>query len=207
MTTLQTYVGTIRRHLSDVLDSPLNAITTHILRTIGGGYCLDVESTGLDLTMFTSMLTQARVDLRSGRHIDASASLREALSLWRGPALSDVAVGSRLAAYAASLEEHRLAAQRDLFQTEIILGNHHDVVGGLVETTLQHPYHEELHWLLALAMHRSGRRHDALSVVASLRNRMVSDLGLDLTQNMVALQHAILNGDPGQEHDLHQRTD
>jgi hypothetical protein len=54
----------------------------------------------------------------AGRHAAAAGLLREALDLWRGPALIDLPFRQ---AQAAWLEELRLAATEDLIEAELAL--------------------------------------------------------------------------------------
>ena len=73
--------------------------------------------------------------------VDAE-SLREALSLWRGPALIDFAHEPWAIAPAARLEEVRLAVLEKRIDADLMLGRHGDVVGELEELVVAHPLRE-----------------------------------------------------------------
>ena len=74
------------------------------------GYVLRVEPDALDLHRFERLVDEGRSLLARGLAVDASARLRDALSLWRGPALVDFAYESFAQTAIARLDEIRLAA-------------------------------------------------------------------------------------------------
>lgn len=74
------------------------------------GYLLSIGDGELDAESFASLATQGRLLASAGDPAAASEILGQALGLWRGPALGDVAYASpRLEAEAAGMEEQRLA--------------------------------------------------------------------------------------------------
>jgi DNA-binding SARP family transcriptional activator len=91
------------------------------LETQGRAYRLNVWPGELDVDRFEELLASARADLDSDP--DAAADkLREALGLWRGPALSDLAYEQFAQAEIARLEERRWVAFEARVEAELALG-------------------------------------------------------------------------------------
>ena len=86
------------------------ALPQDVLTTRSPGYVIRVEPDELDLHRFERLVDEGRSLLARGLAADASERLRDALSLWRGPALADFAYESFAQAAIARLEEIRLAA-------------------------------------------------------------------------------------------------
>ena len=63
---------------------------------------------------------------------EASTALREALALWRGPALDGLLDDGVLRSEATRLEELRLGALEDRIDADLRLGRHGDVIAELV---------------------------------------------------------------------------
>ena len=97
------YVSRLRKALGDE--------GRPILVTRPPGYQLVLERGQVDLDRFEDHVAAARSATEEGRFAEASASLREALALWRGPALADVASESFARADAERLNE--LPGRRD----------------------------------------------------------------------------------------------
>src|SRR6266540_1248267 len=116
------------------------ALPQDVLTTRSPGYVLRVESDELDLHRFERLVDEGRSLLARRLPADASARLRDALSLWRGPTLADFAYDSFAQAAIARLEEIRLAAVELLIDADLALGRHHELVAeleGLVAESLQ----------------------------------------------------------------------
>ena len=92
----------------------------------------------------------------------AAPLLREALGLWRGPALAEFADQPWAQAEAARLEELRLAAVEALVERRLAAGEHTGLVGELEGLVAAHPTRERLRGQLMVALYRSGRQADAL---------------------------------------------
>ncbi len=122
--------------------------------------------------------------------------LRQALALWRGPALVNVDSGVLLGSRIAHMEESRLSAQEHRIYADLQLGEHHSLIAELTELAACHPLNENLHKHLMLALYRCGRRAEALAVARELRCRLVEELGLEPSPFVVKLEQDILRGDP-----------
>ncbi len=89
--------------------------------------------------------------------------LRDALALWRGPALAGLDELPWLREQAGYLERLRLQGVRALARTRLALGEHDQLLPELEDLTRQYPFDEQLHGQLILALYRSGRQADALA--------------------------------------------
>ncbi|NUP50357.1 MAG: hypothetical protein HOW97_24065 [Catenulispora sp.] len=174
-----------------------DAITTE-----GGGYTLRVAENQLDALRFEAMIAQAR---ECPDPSQAVAVYRDALRLWRGPALQGVD-RHRLRAAAERLDELRVSTVEDRFALELDLGRHHEVVAELSELVAEYPLRERLHGHLLRALHNCGRTAEALHAYQRARRTLVEELGLEPGPDLQAVHGAVLRGDPalGPAHGLAQ---
>jgi YVTN family beta-propeller protein len=185
--TLQVHVSRLRRELGDV-------IVSH-----GGGYLLRVGPGELDLERFDQLVSEGRRALAEGQPEHAADRLREALSLWRGPPLPELAGEPFAHAQIGRLEDSRLDAIEARLDAELALGRYAEAIRELEPLVARHPYRERLHELLMLALYRAGRQADALAVYRESRRRLSEDLGLEPGAGLRRLQGAILAQDPSLE--------
>src|SRR5581483_6398016 len=169
------------------------------LVTRAGGYALELEPDAIDVHRFERLLADGRDANAAGKHAEASATLDEALSLWRGPALADVAYESFARTEVERLEELRLAAVEERCDARLALGRHQALVPELEELVAKHPLRELLRGQLMLALYRSGRQPEALSAYAEGRRRLVEELGLEPGPALRQLEQAILRQDASLE--------
>jgi predicted ATPase/DNA-binding SARP family transcriptional activator len=182
---LQVYVHGLRR-----------ALGGERIETAGRGYRVVVAEDELDLDRFERMLERGRAALQAGRADDAADDLREALAVWRGPALADLPEETRRAAEAERLEELRLTALELRFDAELAGGRHDAVVAELETLTTEHPYRERFLEQRLLALYRCGRQAEALEVYRNAREVLAEDLGLDPSPALQELERAILRQEP-----------
>jgi DNA-binding SARP family transcriptional activator len=119
------------------------------------GYMLSVDPERLDAKRFEALVAEGQRALGAGDARSASARLDEALSLWRGPPLADLAYESFCQAEIARLEELRMAALEDRFAADLELGRHAELVGELRALVAAEPLRERLRAHLMLAPTRS----------------------------------------------------
>ncbi|MEV7420945.1 AfsR/SARP family transcriptional regulator [Streptomyces sp. NPDC089919] len=169
-----------------------------ILRAVPGGYVLHPDRP-TDAQRYEREVAAGREALAGGDYEAAGRRFRAALGLWRGAALMDVRRGSRLQAAARRLEESRLLVLEYRVEADLQLGRHRELLGELSGLCAEHPLHEGLHALYMLALHRSGRRSEALAVYRRLRIATVENLGLEPSSRVQGLQQEILRsgGGPG----------
>ena len=185
-TTVQTYVMRLRQALGDDTKHP------DLILTRSGGYLLKISAEQLDLERFRSLVDQSsQLDLPA-----AAANLHEALSLWRGEALSGVPSDSLRRAEVPRLTEERLRVLDRRIELDLRLGRHADLVSELSALTASHPYREQFRGQLMLALFRSGRRADALESYRDLHDLLESELGVAPGAELQRLHEAILRSDP-----------
>ncbi len=170
MTTLQTYIYKLRK---DVL-GPSGLAN---LETRPSGYRLYLDDESLDAFDFERLLAQGRMALEGGDPESASQWLSQALALWQGQALGGVTTGEILSAYVTRLEEGRLRALEMRIQADMLLGRYQEIIGELKSLTSRYPLHEHFHADLMTALHKSGRRYEALNVYQRLRKVLIDAVG------------------------------
>lgn len=160
------------------------------------GYLLRIDPRTIDAVQFDSLLVRAR-ELVSFQQPEAAAkTFRDALALWRGPALYEVADGTVAGAEAARLEQAHLGAIEDRIEADMLRGLHSDVVSELDHLTRAHPFRERLWSLRLLALYRAGRQVEALRTYQGLRRILAGELGLEPSAELVRLDLAIARRDP-----------
>ncbi|TDC54732.1 AfsR/SARP family transcriptional regulator [Actinomadura sp. KC345] len=189
MTTIQTYIYKLRKILFD-------HGAQDILSTQPRGYLLTVSDSAIDLYRFERDLAAGQELLDGGRPAEAAQIMRDALGLWRGRALADVEQGPLLSSYATRLEELRSRTLELRIEADLRLGRHRELISELKSLVLTQPLHEHLHASLMIALHRSGRRYEALEIYRTLRGNMVEDLGLEPGQELKRLHQALLTDSP-----------
>jgi predicted ATPase/DNA-binding SARP family transcriptional activator len=187
MATLRVYVSRLRR----ALGSGSDAVATH-----PPGYRIVVREGELDAHRFDGLVAAARDELATGRPEAAAARLREALALWRGPALSDVADFGFAQAEVIRLEEARLAAIEDRVEADLACGRHASLASELEGLAAAHPLRERLCGQRVLALYRCGRQADALQAYQELRDRLADELGIDPNPGLARLHQAVLRQEP-----------
>ena len=192
-TTLQTYVFHLRQALEP---NRARGAAGGLLVTRGRGYVLRVNREHLDATLFQDGFTSGRAALEAGRYIEAAETLRQALDLWRGPVLADLADYACTRPEAARLEELRLAALEARIDADIALGRHDALIAELEQMVAGHPLRERLHGQLMLALYRCGRQADALTAYRQVRDLLAGELGIDPGEPLQHLHAAVLAHDP-----------
>ncbi|MGX7674561.1 BTAD domain-containing putative transcriptional regulator [Plantactinospora sp. DSM 117369] len=159
------------------------------------GYALQLVDDDLDYIQFDAEIRRARRAAAEGQVVDATASLRAALALWRGAALDGLNTRV-LRASAAQLDERRVAVLEECLDYELQLGRHHEVIGELSRLVIEYPLREGLHAKLMLALYRANRQADALDVYRRTHRTFVGELGLEPGNDLRRLHKAILAKDP-----------
>ncbi|MFJ9551335.1 AfsR/SARP family transcriptional regulator [Streptomyces erythrochromogenes] len=186
MTTLQTYIYKLRKILTA-------RNSEEILFTRPGGYTLAIPDRSVDLHRFETEAGEGKSLLKNGDPAGAAEALRRSLALWRGSALVDVVPGGLLSSYVTRLEEFRERTLDLRIEADLQLGRHQELISELKSLVLSRPLHENVHASLMIALHRSGRRHEALEVYQVLRRSMIDNLGLEPGKELRALHQALLS--------------
>jgi DNA-binding SARP family transcriptional activator len=188
LSTLQTYMYKLRKLLDEAGGGDM-------LVTKPTGYLAAIPPEGIDVCRFERYVAEGRHAFDQGDALRASEILSRALSMWRGPALADVATGERLSAHVIGIEECRLVALELRLEADLRLGRHRELVSELKELASTHPLHEALHAMLMVALSRSGRRIEALDTYQLFRRTLVDELGLEPGPMLRNLQSALLSDD------------
>lgn len=167
---LQVHVHTLRK-----------ALGAERIVTRAPGYLVQLAEDELDATRFARLLAEGRP--------------AEALALWRGPALADVADESFAVADAARLEDLRLTAQEARIEQELAAGRQETVAAELEALVTEHPHRERFHAYRMLALYRAGRQADALAAYRDARAAL-DELGLEPSAELRSLEQQILRQDP-----------
>jgi len=189
---LHVQVHQLRRRLAELEPgAPASRIAT-----VAPGYRLSLGEGELDVQAFTSLAACGRRLARDGDPAAAADALRQALDLWRGPALADVLqLSQQLSAGAASLNEQRLAALEDRIDADLAAGTGANLCGELTGLAARFPLRERLRGQLMIALFRGGQRGDALAAYQHARQVLRDELGLDPGPRLRALHQQILAGD------------
>ncbi|HEX4704059.1 MAG TPA: BTAD domain-containing putative transcriptional regulator [Pseudonocardiaceae bacterium] len=185
---IQICISALRKLFSDA--GHPDAITTR-----PPGYLLEIARDELDSLAFTALVASARQHADAGQAEEAAATLRGALTLWRGSALSGVP-SDLVQRGAALLDDRRLAAVEERIRLDLALGRHEEISGELRALVDEHPLRERLSGFLMLALYRAGRQAEALEVGRRARAILVEEIGIEPRQELQNLERAILTRDP-----------
>ncbi|MEV7727339.1 AfsR/SARP family transcriptional regulator [Streptomyces sp. NPDC087917] len=204
-TTLQTYVLQLRALIATALEqgaadgevAPAGRRTAKdVLVTLPGGYLLNSGGGTSDVREFDRLAGMGYRAMDAGDFPGAARMLREALSLWSAPAFADVQGGIQLDMETQRLEETRLCALDQRIEADLRIGRHRELLAELTVLASRYRTHENLHGQFMLALHRSGRRGEALDVYQRLRATLVRELGLEPSSALRRLQRSILMANP-----------
>jgi DNA-binding SARP family transcriptional activator len=165
---------------------------SHAIVTTEPGYLIRVGPDELDLLRFERWVEEGQ---RSSPEA-AARLLREALALWRGPALADIAHESFAQSEILRLEELRLVALEGRIDADLALGRDAELVAELEALVREHPLRERPRAQLMLALYRAGRQAEALEVYRQTRRLLVDELGIEPSPALHELEQAILHQDP-----------
>jgi DNA-binding SARP family transcriptional activator len=181
-TSLQNAISALRRLLGP-----------GVVLTRAPGYMLAVDADQVDVRRFERLLREA-AGHEAGERVRL---LREALDLWRGEPLAELAFEPFAAAEIRRLEELRLVATEDLIDAGFEDGRDRELVPQLESLVARHPLRERLRGQLMLALYRSGRQADALAAYQDARRSLLEELGLDPGPQLQQLHASILRQEIG----------
>ncbi|MFE7097942.1 AfsR/SARP family transcriptional regulator [Streptomyces erythrochromogenes] len=195
-----------------LLDAPaaLQALVARLRRALGGrdtvpaaptgGYLLAASRDDVDLHLFTRLAADGDRELGADPE-SAARTLRTALSLWRGPALADLAEPARTA-HAAAPEARRSAALRRRIEADLLSGTTAPALLLPEIEALVHesPYDEPLRAQQLRALRAAGRSADALAAYERTRRALADGLGTDPGPELTALHAELLRPRPMPPH-------
>lgn len=183
---LQTYLSQLRHALRG---------TSLRLRTESSGYVCELPPGQLDLLAFEEAVRRARKAREAGERQAAERAYGEAVALWQGSPAEDARLGGVMAARIAELEEQLVLARSEWIDVRLELGRD-DLVAELRTVVDAHPLRERSWAQLMLALHRSGRRSEALDAFREARTLLAGELGIEPGPELAELHAALLAGDP-----------
>jgi DNA-binding SARP family transcriptional activator len=169
--------------------------STAIITTHSYGYAFETGGEQLDSVRFEELAAAGRAARDRTDLKEAVARYRDALRLWRGPAL-DGMDSQLLRAAANLLDEQRVNLNEECIQLELELGKHHELVGELTSLIEEYPLREGLRGQLMLALYRCDRTAEALQVYRQARQTMIDEVGVEPSGRLQRLERAILRSDP-----------
>jgi len=192
--------GTLQSHISrlrSALDPERDGRYGVRLAVQGDGYIIHVDPSMVDAHRFRSLVSNVDHIADPARRV---TMLREALALWRGPVLADVASDRLRDRIGTGLTELRVQAWESCFEASLEAGLHREVITELVDLVEAHPFRERLVNSLMLALYRDGRQADALATYQQITRRTAERTGLDTSAGLARLHQAILLSDPSLDH-------
>ncbi|MGX7758754.1 BTAD domain-containing putative transcriptional regulator [Streptomyces angustmyceticus] len=162
------------------------------LTTHGSAYLLRLPEELIDAHRFGELVALARPEAAPA---DAVPLLREALGLWRGPALTGTVTSPPFAAAAHALEERRLTAVEALGRAHGALGEHEQAAAVLYSAAVNHPLREGLIAGLMRALFHTGRQSDALEWFHRTRRLLNEELGVDPGERLRGAYEEILRAE------------
>jgi DNA-binding SARP family transcriptional activator len=166
-----------------------------MLVTRSPGYALEIQAEAIDLVRFERLRKEGQAALEAGSPAQAADRLREALALWRGPALAEFDEPFTTIE-SGRLEELHLGCLEDRIDADLELGRHAGLVGELDALVARHPLRERLRGQLMLALYRSRRQADALAGYRQLREMLSTELGIEPSPALRELERRMLQQDP-----------
>ncbi|MDP4503346.1 AfsR/SARP family transcriptional regulator [Nonomuraea turcica] len=160
------------------------------------GYVVELATEQLDVLLFEDLVSRARA---AGRDGEAAGHLRAALALWRGNPLGDLPASPLWDGRLRALAQARLGAAEALVAAKMAREEYTSAIEDLKELIGEHPYREDLWQRLILALHRAGRRAEALHAYTTIRRQLVDELGIEPGQDLRDAHAAVLAGDSPQD--------
>ncbi|MEV1245444.1 BTAD domain-containing putative transcriptional regulator [Nonomuraea sp. NPDC049750] len=169
------------------------------IRTVPGGYLIEVEPDAVDCHRFERLVGEARRAREAGRAEAAAEGFRAALALWRGDAMADIESSYLRRTHAVPLEELRLTALEERVELDLRWGRGGEVVGELRALVGAYPLRERAWARLLDALRQAGRRAEALAAYQEARRVLVDELGLEPGTELVEAHRRALSSEEPQQ--------
>lgn len=185
---IYTYVSRLRKRL----DFEVKIVREH------AGYLLDIGNSFVDLFAFEELTARGAERLAEGRRAAGVEDLRNALSLWRGRALANVTepLGERHLPWLD--EAYALACERKA-EADLDMGSSVEIIPELTELVARYPLRERFRAQLVLALHRTGRRSEALVAYERARRTLADELGVSPGESLTHAYQEVLTSDTAEE--------
>jgi DNA-binding SARP family transcriptional activator len=182
-------------HAIQVYVSQLRKVLGPVIATRPPGYVLEVDPESIDVHRFVRLAQEGHGALESEDAAAAEILLREALALWRGPALADFVYEPFAQTQIARVDELRTVVVEERIEADLALGRHVELVSELEALVQAERLRERPRAQLMLALYRSGRQADALAAYRDARDTLVDELGIEPGPELRELEAAILRQD------------
>ncbi|MFC5826547.1 AfsR/SARP family transcriptional regulator [Nonomuraea insulae] len=186
-----TYIAGLRRAFEP---DRRNREPSRLLAGTSAGYVLRVEPPQVDALLFADLISRSHLSQRDGDDREALQRLDQALSMWRGTALSGLS-GPFSESERARLEDLRLAGFERRADSLLRLGRHQEITDDLRDLTRRHPLRERVRELLMTALFQSGLRAEALEVYEQGRVVLAEELGLSPGEGLRRCHEVVLRAD------------
>ena len=161
------------------------------LRRLGAD--IATRGRGYELTL------NGELDRDRAERLLSDGCARDALALWRGAPLMDVADEPFAASEIRQLEELWGRTAEAAVDADLDAGRHREVLAELRGLLDAEPLHERFHAQRMIALYRSGRQAEALAAFHEARALLIERIGVEPGPELRALQHAVLAQDPALE--------
>ena len=177
---VQTYVSRLRQALADDGGA---AILTH-----GRGYELRIDPEVVDVHRLERLVAEAARASAAG---DPGHAAREALALFRGEPLADLADEPFATTEIPRLEGLRETASELAIDADLAAGRHQEVMAEIDALLARNPLRERLHAQRMLALYRCGRQAETLESYRHARRTLVDEIGVEPGPELKRLHEAI----------------
>jgi DNA-binding SARP family transcriptional activator len=190
---LRSYVSNLRRALEP---DRRPRDPARLLLTQGPGYRLAIAPDAVDAHRFEALAGTVRSRLLADDPSGALDVAADALALWAGPPLPELADERFVVDAAGRLETARVGVLEAVAEARLALGDHLGATEAIEPVASAHPLRERPRALLALALYRAGRQADALRALADARRVLADAAGLDPGPELRKLEADILEQAP-----------
>jgi YVTN family beta-propeller protein len=173
-----------------------NGAPYQVIRTQAPGYVFAADPETVDRYRFERLAAEGKSALEMGDAARSADVLREALALWRGPALADIAFTIADRSELDRLDEEWLAVVEERIDADLVLGRHALLVPELEALVVRHPLRERLRGQLMVALYGAGRQADALETYRDTSRLLDEELGIAPGPALRELERRILQQDP-----------
>jgi DNA-binding SARP family transcriptional activator/WD40 repeat protein len=188
-----TALRTLHSHVTRLRDA-LGRDSVGVIETVAGGYRLSLQRPDVDAWVFEDLVHTATSNGTTPS--ESSTMLRQALSIWRGPAYAEFSGVPFADAEGRRLESLREHARDSAIDSDLASGRGADLVPELEALVVEHPFRERLWSALVVSLYRAGRQADALDAYQRARTVLGDELGVDPGPELRAVEAKVLAHDP-----------
>ena len=171
--------------------STLHMVVSRLRQALGGADCVRTSAEG-----YFASVAPGTLDLHRFRSLVDEKRFADALALWRGPALSNVASDSLHRDEVAPLVDERLEVLERRIDADVEAGALTGLVAELRVLTRQHPLRERFWAQLMLVLYRSEQQAEALAAYRAVSAVLGEELGIDPGPALRDLHDRVLRSDP-----------